>query len=106
MLVISFYREGHAFKLPIYVVTSLNVNDTRSMNLDIPQPKNCGTVNSMARRCGFPVNKFSNQAKSESFHCLICFDVRRSPVTCKSGAHPVAWWPAGLKNRGATPCGR
>ena len=39
------------------------------------------------RRGGFPPSIFSNQTKSESYHCLICFEVCRSPVTCQSGAH-------------------
>ena len=41
----------------------------------------------MTRPGGFPVGIFLNQAKSESFHCLVCTDVCRSPVTCRSGAH-------------------
>ena len=41
----------------------------------------------MTRRGGFPVGIFINQAKSEYFHCLVCTDVCRSPVTCQSGAH-------------------
>ena len=52
-----------------------------------PHPKNLSTPLPMARRGGFPANKISNLAKSEPYHCLICFDVCRSPVTCKSGAH-------------------
>eukprot|EP00731_Ephydatia_muelleri_P028684 Em0020g328a len=41
----------------------------------------------MSRRGGFPCIKFCNQARSEFFHCLVCLDVCRSPVTCHSGAH-------------------
>ena len=41
----------------------------------------------MSRRGGFPCSKFCNQVKSECFHCLICLEVCRSPVTCHSGAH-------------------
>ena len=40
-----------------------------------------------SRRGGFPSNVFCNQIKSESYHCLICFEICRSPVTCQSGAH-------------------
>ena len=36
---------------------------------------------------GFPSNVFCNQVKSESYHCLVCMEVCRSPVTCQSGAH-------------------
>ena len=36
---------------------------------------------------GFPSNVFCNQVKSESYHCLVCLEVCRSPVTCQSGAH-------------------
>eukprot|EP00731_Ephydatia_muelleri_P028847 Em0020g491a len=39
----------------------------------------------MARQGGFPINIFCNQAKSEYFQCLVCTEVCRSPVTCKSG---------------------
>eukprot|EP00731_Ephydatia_muelleri_P028677 Em0020g321a len=41
----------------------------------------------MSRRGGFPSTKFCSPARSEFFHCLICLDVCRSPVTCHSGAH-------------------
>ena len=41
----------------------------------------------MTRRVGFPSTKFCNQAKSEVFYCLVCTEVCRSPVTCRSGAH-------------------
>ena len=41
----------------------------------------------MARRGGFPVGIFCNQSKSEFFHCFVCTEVCRSPVTCRSGAH-------------------
>ncbi|KAL5508961.1 hypothetical protein EMCRGX_G004233 [Ephydatia muelleri] len=41
----------------------------------------------MSRRGGFPSAQFCNQFKSEFFNCLICLDVCRSPVTCRSGAH-------------------
>ena len=41
----------------------------------------------MSRRGGFPSNIFCDQGKSESFHCLVCTEVCRSPVTCRSGAH-------------------
>ena len=42
----------------------------------------------MARRGGFPASKFCDQAISEAYHCLVCFEVCRSPVTCQSeGAH-------------------
>ena len=41
----------------------------------------------MQRRGGFPVSIFCNQARSEAYQCLICFEVCRSPVTCRSGAH-------------------
>ena len=39
----------------------------------------------MARQGGFPIIIFCNQAKSEYFQCLVCTEVCRSPVTCKSG---------------------
>ena len=41
----------------------------------------------MTRRGGFPANKFYNKEKSEFFHCLVCYEVCRAPVTCHSGAH-------------------
>ena len=41
----------------------------------------------MSRRGGFPSTKFCSSARSEFFHCLICLDVCRSPVTCRSGDH-------------------
>ena len=44
-------------------------------------------VTQACRRGGFPPNVFCNQVKSESYHCLVCLEVCRSPVTCKSGAH-------------------
>ena len=42
---------------------------------------------SASKRSGFPSNIFCSQVKSEPYHCLICFEVCRSPVTCRSGAH-------------------
>ena len=44
-------------------------------------------MNEKSRRGGFPPNIFRDQQKSEPYHCLICFEVCRSPVTCRSGAH-------------------
>ena len=41
----------------------------------------------MQRRGGFPTSIFCNQTKSDCYCCLICFEVCRSPVTCRSGAH-------------------
>ena len=42
---------------------------------------------SSSRQGGFPSSIFCNQAKSEFFHCLVCTEVCRSPVTCLSVAH-------------------
>ena len=42
---------------------------------------------SRSRQGGFPSNIFCNQGRSDFFHCLVCTEVCRSPVTCRSVAH-------------------